>query len=627
MKNYFSKFSPILALLVITLFYVPVHSYDYVWDDTTLFLDSSALRDPVDLWGSISQSILPGTTYFRPAVLLSFICEFKIFDVNPSVSHIVNLLILLANCILVGLLSYKVSVDRSCKHSVEAYQRAAIAIVIYGMHPALIESTVWVAGRFDLLVTLFFLLGLVFSTWLKGWIRVVAVSFSFFCASMSKEMAVTFPLILAVWLFVNYGAGERFLIFLKNIFRKSFVFLFLGVFFSGLVYLLVRYEVHPDIYVANIEVESGLSVFQRIGLIGYTVLFYLRMIIWPFSDLNPMHPVQMGELEGISLVLNIIVCGLFFISGVLAVALCRTKGALLAVCGFIALLPVLNIIPLNIGGNIGHERFVALPLVFFVLALISFKPVELLKDNRYGKLIRLMPVFWLVLCSMNLRVTIPLWQNEFSLWSWAYSKNPNVEFIQFNYVASSIFLGQLEVADKALSEIEKKEKGLSSRMKAVKGQLLIRQGRLLDANVLLEDSLSDENKVHEEVLRKGISLHDAKIVRDNVPNAWFLRYVYGSLVESYVKQERYDDALSNLSIMEFYSPEYPVSMLMRALINYGKGDVELGDAFFVKALDGFASLAHEKVYETRAKFIKDICDKDGSQKACNMITGSLVSKS
>lgn len=609
--NRLAPFLPFLPLLLVALLYFNVREFNYVWDDVSLFLDSPALRDPHNLWDAISRSILPGTTYFRPLVLLSFVAEFKIFGVNPSVSHLINLAILLINSVLVGILALRLSpnVNESCK-----FQRMALAIAIYGLHPVLIESSVWVAGRFDLLVTSFCLSSLVFFSYLKGVARLISVSASFFLAALCKEMAVVLPVILFVWLWVMEENGVRRLrLDFWSLFEKKNLTVFLGLIIAGCIYLFLRYCVHTEVFVANKEVEGSLNFAERLSFFGYTVLFYIKMLLWPFSDINPMHPFNIKELSGFKLLLGMFFASLYLFSAVLILTKWRSKAVLLfAVCA-ISFLPVLNILPLNIGGNIGHERFMALPVAFFSLALVE------MFFNISGKFKNKLIVFlvlWFSMCILNIKVTVPLWRNEFSLWYWAYEKNPSAEYIRFNYVASAIFMGQLDIAEKAIDEIEKEGRGLSDRLKAVKGQLLVRQGYYDKALPFLRDALSKEYQVHEEIIRNGADVNNFVIVRDNVPNAWYLRYIYGSLVEAHLYMGDYDKASSYLRVMEFYGPDYPVVKLMRSLIFYGRGEILEGDKYFGIALGSYADLAQEKVYEVRHKFINNLCEVFPDKEVC-----------
>lgn len=69
-------------------------------------------------------------------------------------------------------------------------------MTLYGVHPALIEAVAWAAGRFDLMVTFFYLLCLWVYLSFDGAKRILLIMPLYFCACFSKEMAVTLPAVL-----------------------------------------------------------------------------------------------------------------------------------------------------------------------------------------------------------------------------------------------------------------------------------------------------------------------------------------------------------------------------------------------------------------------------------------------
>src|SRR5262249_36583935 len=77
--------------------------------------------------------------------------------------------------------------------------RALAAGVFYGIHPCMVEPVAFVSARFDLLMTTFLLLGLCAGQHIDAWkARATAVAGFFFLATLTKEMAVAFPLVLAL---------------------------------------------------------------------------------------------------------------------------------------------------------------------------------------------------------------------------------------------------------------------------------------------------------------------------------------------------------------------------------------------------------------------------------------------
>lgn len=582
------------AILITAAFiYSKAVFFDYVWDDTTLFLDNSTLRNPTDLWEAISKSILPGTTYFRPAVLISFIIEFQFLGVNPAYSHLINILILLTNTLLIGALASSIwhGHSQAKKHKV-----SFLAMAIYCFHPSLIESTVWVAGRFDLLCTTFYLLAILAFYRLKGITRNIATGLFFFLALCSKEMAITLP--IAILILALAEESKLQLRTLPTVIKEKRL-LILSLVISLFSYLAIRYQVHPELYVANQTLQKELSPTQTLSLISYTLEFYIRMTVIPFLDISPMHPFDIGKKSTLQNVASIVGLALFISFVIVKIVKKPSISIFLFAIYLISLTPVLNILPLNIGGNIGHERFLAIPLIFASI-LTSYIIIDFASKLKTATF--LLIGGWICIAIATTATTIPLWKNEFSLWYWAYEKYPNMKFVQFNYLSSAIFMGQLETAEKFLESIKREQKDIG-RLKAAEGQLLVRQGHYDQAINTLNEYLRDEYQPHLEVEARGIPLSQARILRDNFQNAWLLRYIYGSLAEAYLKSGQYTKALANLDIVEFYGPGYPVISLMRSLAEYGLGNTKMGDEQFERAKEEFAPEFIPQVKKAREDFL------------------------
>jgi len=433
-------------------------------------------------------------------------------------------------------------------------------------------------------------------------------------------MAITLPIIICILIFAEKSTVKPKASELKELLKENRS-LAISMSLFLLTYLAIRYQAHPNLFVANQSLQTELSLIQKLSFISYTLEFYIRMTILPFLDINPMHPFDIRDKSAYQNIGSII--GLISFLSLATWAMLKsqlTTRTALFICYLISLTPVLNILPLNIGGNLGHERFLALPLVFASLAASSVI-IGIAKKRKAAA--ALLMAGWTFIAFATTATTIPLWRNEFSLWYWAYEKHPNLKFVQFNYLSSAIFMGQLETAEKTLANIKSTHEELG-RLNAVEGQLLVRQGHYEEAIKTLSSALKGEYQPHLEVESKGIPLSQTTIVRDNVQNAWLLRYIYGSLAEAYLKSGNYPKALATLEIVEFYGPGYPVVSLMRSLAEYGLGNIEEGNKQFEKAEAEFAPKFIPQVRKAREDFLEN--NKPHSSKALEDILKSSTSK-
>lgn len=592
------RFAPVVCVLLIAVFYWPSSNSQYVWDDISLFLDTDALRNPHSIWKAISDPILPGTSYFRPLVLLSFIGEFYFFGTNPWVSHVINILIHILNSLLVYLLAVRIL----------GGTRAVVAMFFYGLHPAMVEPVAWASGRFDLLVTMFVLLGLFAFVSLCGWMRTAVVCTMFLGAALCKEMAATFPVLIFMFGLlsgdVRIVAGK-----VLPVVSKRFWVFFACLIGTGFLYLGIRSLgpaslVHIDEYVAG-----KLDLLDHMAFVGLTIKFYATLVLVPFADLSPMHPFNPSNMSAGMVVVGLLVLAFFLLVPFL-LFFTREKFLVLTVTGLFSLFPVLNVLPLTVGGNIGHERFLAVPLVFFSMAVAAIHiPERLLSvemKRLFPRISGALFVFWCLVAVANINVTVPLWKDNISLWGWAYTKNPDFDFVRASYLAAAIRDNRFDIAQKIVEDLDRKNV-TNKQILSIKGRYLGRVGKLDEAEKTLKYSIEGVPEPHMAFVQKGIDISDVKISSKTVNNLWFFRSVHGALSEVYLAKKDFDKAIEEADISLFYQHDYPPSFLVKALAYYGKGEKKAADELFERAISLYDRSAHADAYAVRAHFLHQLC--------------------
>jgi tetratricopeptide (TPR) repeat protein len=94
----------------------------------------------------------------------------------------------------------------------------------------------------------------------------------------------------------------------------------------------------------------------------------------------------------------------------------------LALAGLISLLPVANIIPLDLGGGaFAAERFLVFPLALFVLAAVALGR----RSKLPAILGRLLIGAWLAGSLVVVERTLPRWRDDLSLWTWVEKRAPH----------------------------------------------------------------------------------------------------------------------------------------------------------------------------------------------------------
>lgn len=131
---------------------------------------------------------------YRPLINVFFWLDNKIWGLNPIGYHLTNLIL----CILSAWLIYLI-VLKLFKNHIYKEWLATLSAVFFSLMPSHAEVVIWISGRCDAACTLFYLLAfylyLIFKD--QGKIKYLIISVgSFILALLSKEMAITLPLLI-----------------------------------------------------------------------------------------------------------------------------------------------------------------------------------------------------------------------------------------------------------------------------------------------------------------------------------------------------------------------------------------------------------------------------------------------
>jgi tetratricopeptide (TPR) repeat protein len=191
----------LLALLLVTfLIYMPSLNGGFVVDDTPIIKDNPYLKGNhlLDFFGKgfWANTALGDNTIamYRPLVLVIFSMGHKLWGSDPAGYHIFQLLLHLTNTILVYIFIRKLSAALPVA--------AMFGASIFALHPSRVESVAWLSGVTDP-IAVFFLLGamLAYRSSSENPYKWRYVTLSLVCFQMalwSKEVAIVFPLIIAM---------------------------------------------------------------------------------------------------------------------------------------------------------------------------------------------------------------------------------------------------------------------------------------------------------------------------------------------------------------------------------------------------------------------------------------------
>ena len=413
--------APWAACALIALVYWPILRGGFVWDDKIAFVDAAWLRQG-DAWLHYAWVGISGSVnYFRPLVVALYTAEVRAFDLAPWPMHLVSLLLHLLNTLLVGGLARRVL------RAPQPTFWPALAMLLYGLHPVLVEPVAWISCQYDMVATLFVLAALYANLALEGTVRrAFAVGAAFLLAAAAKESAACLPPLLLLFDLEREGRdGRPWRDALAALWRRQRA-VYLAVLVAAALYLIARRAALGHL-VAPIGNVTPLS-FAHLQKMCATYLAYWRLALWPMAGLGPLHVVDEGVFARVDSVRLAVDVGALSIAALGVVAFLRRNavGALI-LCFSAALLPVLNLVPTLFVESLYHERYAMIALG---MACVWFPLLLGRGFAHHSGARRLRPVafalgaFWLAGCALNIRVTLPLWSDELRLWQWALRLDP-----------------------------------------------------------------------------------------------------------------------------------------------------------------------------------------------------------
>jgi tetratricopeptide (TPR) repeat protein len=281
-----------LLLAVVTIFmYQPAWHGGFIWDDDDYVTNNELLTAPDGLpriWFSLDSP----SQYF-PLVYTTFRVEHALWGLNPSGYHWINLLLHVANALLVWRVLVRLKMPG-----------AWLAGAIFALHPVQVESVAWITERKNVLMGFFFLLTLL--AWIafvnertkRPW-RFYALALVLYVLALSaKTTACTLPaaLLLILWLQKKPISWQRIL--------QVIPFFFLGL---GMSLVTVWWERYHQ---GTRGLLFALGPIERILITSRAVWFYLSKLIWPSNltfiypkwNISPAHPLDYAWLlAGIAL--------------------------------------------------------------------------------------------------------------------------------------------------------------------------------------------------------------------------------------------------------------------------------------------------------------------------------------
>lgn len=202
---FFAGSWPVAVLLLVAILpYAGIlrNDFAYAYDDKDLILDSPYVHNARHLRQVLTTTLFSnfgapgGLPYYRPMAKLVFLLGYQLFGPSPLGFHLISLLL---NAVVVGMLF--LLAQQMLEDRVAAFAAAGL----FALHPVHVEAVAWISAVTDIEVTLFCLLTFWSFLQIAGpgggretW-ALAAMTGSFVLAILSKEQALTVPLLAAIY--------------------------------------------------------------------------------------------------------------------------------------------------------------------------------------------------------------------------------------------------------------------------------------------------------------------------------------------------------------------------------------------------------------------------------------------
>jgi hypothetical protein len=329
----------------------------------------------------------------------------------------------------------------------------------------MIEATAWISGRFDLLATFFILSAtFVYLGSIRRYLKVTIVSLLTFLSLLCKETGVMLPVaLLCIWISLNVDRERSPKVFCLHALQKNADF-FMGIGVVFAIYLALRFHVSDGAPVDYISMINAGNFYEKCFLVIETVKFYLHQTFFPFT-VSAMHPVAQISPWSLSDILGNIITLLIVFFLIIHAFLRQSRSAWLFFAGFSYLGLVLHIIPIPIGENVGHERFLTTPLAFWVIAVVLIRYDLIFSSARWTKFFSTMhflsirsvawtlATVWMLFAGFSTFYTIPFWKDGLLLWGMNYSLYPYEKYTRFNYINTVLTAKRYDLAEEAFNKV------------------------------------------------------------------------------------------------------------------------------------------------------------------------------
>jgi protein O-mannosyl-transferase len=405
-------------LLAATAFivYAGTLAFNFVYDDRAQVLDNKIITSwsyvpgyfAHHVWFLIDPHVV--ANYYRPVFLLWLKINYSLFGLSPAWWHLSSVALHIIATLQVFWLGQRLLKNRT---------GAAIASLLFAVHPVHVESVAWVSGVTDLLMFVT-MLGAVlgFLRWqqtrtLTSYVAALAFAA---LAFLSKEPAIVLPLLIVVSAWAAIPSDAK----LSSSERRAL----LPFFVLAVAYFALRQHIVQG-FSHNMD---NASVREMVLTWPTVIVFYLRQLFLPY-ELSLFHSVPWVETPFSARFVIPLATIVAVIAGMyMAVRASNERRTLLAAFAWMAI-PLVPVMYLRVymEGEIVHDRYtyvasVGLVFVLILLAQMLLKYVP--EADRFSRARVVAAAFVMVFAALTVYNQLD-WASDLLLFSHALKVSPN----------------------------------------------------------------------------------------------------------------------------------------------------------------------------------------------------------
>ncbi|MBX2905417.1 MAG: tetratricopeptide repeat protein [Taibaiella sp.] len=252
------------------------------WDDPGYIRDNALIKDlSAENLKRIFSTAVMGN--YHPLTILSYAIEYSYVRLEPWLYHLDSVLFHIIATVLTYFFVQKLT-GRTIA--------AAVAALLFGLHPMHVESVAWLAGRKDVIYGSFYIAAcLAYVYYLRAdaakrtkWYVIVVLLF--LCSLLAKPVAVTLPVVL---LLIDYFEKQK---LDKGAIVSKLPLLLISIAFG--IKSMMDQKQFGSLTTENLAFDT----IERIALGGYAFITYLWKAVLPvgLSNFYPYPPKDGGHI-------------------------------------------------------------------------------------------------------------------------------------------------------------------------------------------------------------------------------------------------------------------------------------------------------------------------------------------